>query len=250
MTNCLLCGSGNAITLFTSTQCVNKSCLNYDASWEAEILDTAGFNVLRHNAIDIDKGGFLYKDSGQHDPAMSFEGTTFKAHILYYARHNSYWNVPANEVFADPDNIPKPECYAADGNNGSKYGKCGACPFGKFGSASNGLSRACRQQIKLYLKIVNNKCGFTLKDPTIFWVSPINMNAFQNEFLMQELQDRGLKYTECTATITSYPNKLKTFRRVNFEFGREMSGAELKGYNEYRQNWLDKIKYVHENPKY
>ena len=57
MTNCPLCGSGNAITLFTSTQCVSKPCSNYNASWESEILDTSDFKHYRinHSRLFADK---------------------------------------------------------------------------------------------------------------------------------------------------------------------------------------------------
>jgi len=242
MTKCLLCGSGNAITLFTSTQCVNKSCSNYNASWEAEILDTANFNVIRHNAIDLDDGGFIYEH-----PNHLIKDTEFTAQILFYARHNSYWNIPAKEVFADPDNIPKPECFASDGKNGSKYGECIRCPYGQFGSAPNGLGKACRQQIKLYLRWANMPIE---PNPFILWVSPLNMNAFLNEFLIQDLHDRGAKYPRCVTKITSYANAQKTFRRVKFTYDRDMTQEEKNDYDVYRKNWLDKIKYSHENPNY
>lgn len=246
MTICPLCGGGNAITLFTSTQCVNKSCSNYNASWESEVLDTANFNVLRHNAIKVKDGGFVYKDS-----TVTIKTEVFKAQVLFWARHNSYWDIPAKEVFADPDNIPKPDCFSIDAKNGSKHGKCRACPYNQFGSAPNGLSKACRQQIKLYLKPTSGVASILMPEgPVVLWVSPLNMNAFQNEFLIQELHDRGAKYTKSIANITSYPNAPKTFRRVKFEFDRDMTQEEKIDYDNYRKNWLDKIKYSHENPKY
>lgn len=246
MTKCLLCGSGNAITLFTSTQCVNKTCSNYNASWEAEILDTTSFNVLRHDAIDVKDGGFFYKDF-----TATIKTEEFKAQILFYAKHNSYWDIPASKVFADPDNIPKPDCFSTDAKNGSKYGECIRCPYGQFGSAPNGLGKACRQQIKLYLKPISGVTSILMPaEPVILWVSPLNMNAFQNEFLMQELHDRGTKYTKSVIEITSYPNKLRTFRRVKFSYDRDMTQEEKDDYDTYRKNWLDKIKYAHENPKF
>jgi len=241
MTKCPLCGTQNAITLFTSTQCVGKNCHNYDASWEAEILDVGNFNVIRHNAIDPTGGGFSFKS---HDDTRFV--TQFDAQILFYARHNSYWSIPAHEVFADSDNIPTPDCYSTDSKVGSRFGKCNQCPYGMFGSAPNGTAKACRQQIKLYLRLPDFG-----DDPYILWVSPLNMNAFQNEFLIRDLNDRGTKYTKCLTTITSYTNsKADKFRRAKFEHNKDMSVDEVEIYNEYRQNWLDKIKYTHENPTY
>ena len=221
-----------------STQCVNTECDNYSLSWANEILNTTNLNVIRHSALDKDNGGFIYKSK----TVESFTGQ-----VLFYARHNSYWSIPAKEVFADPDNIPKPECYSVDGKEGSLHGECTGCVYNMYGSGFDKINKACRQQIKLYLRPTSE---FLSDEPIIFWVSPLNMNAFQNELLHRELLDKGYKYPQVEIKLTSYLSSTKTFRRVEFSFESELDTTQKKEYDAYRQDWLERIKLYHANPRY
>lgn len=100
--------------------------------------------------IKIPAGGGISFEVPGDDPDSPDTVKEFKAVILYHHPINSYYE----EKYTGGNNPP--DCASGDGHTGidaatGELKNCAECAFNKFGSAEDGVGKACKQKRRIYL---------------------------------------------------------------------------------------------------
>ena len=190
------------------------------------------FESLQENLADLDQINLPRIRIGDDKFYMSQqdeEGTAeFEGMIQYFVRQNTYWSSGY-----DPKNITPPECYSLDGKTGSKYGDCRTCKYNQFRSAPNGgAGKACRNQIKLFIQLDGKAIPLTML------ISPVNIAAFSQNYLVDTLAQRGLPYWKVRTKFTVSKLKGEKFGRIKCEIAGEYRDDELTKVKKIREFWL------------
>ncbi len=89
----------------------------------------------------------------------------FCGHILYWHNANQYYSTAYGE-----GDSPVPDCFSSDGigSEGGQFmqaGPCRNCPLNKFGSAPDGVAKACQNTIRMYVLVDGEVIPCLLKAP-------------------------------------------------------------------------------------
>lgn len=107
----------------------------------------------------------IMRESAQYEMPDGQYLKEFCGHILYWHNANQYYAT----AFGEGDN-PLPDCYSSDGigPEGGQFmqeGPCRTCPMNKFGSAQDGVAKACQNTIRMYVLVDGEVIPCQLKAP-------------------------------------------------------------------------------------
>ena len=204
---------------------------DFDQSDLAEDMDGMSVSFQR---VKIPGGGVLQFEVPGDDPENPDYAKYLEGVILYNHATNAYW--PEGSEFSDDT---PPLCQSADGKtgSGSPGGVCAGCRLNKFGSASNGKGKACKNMRTLYLL----RSGDVM--PLMLSLPPTSIKPFQNfvnsVFTLRRratygsLVQIGLKKEESGGFTYS----VATFKKL-----RDFTGEELQRVCAYAAAFRDQVK--------
>jgi hypothetical protein len=177
----------------------------------------------------------------------------FTGHILYWHNANQYYAT----AFGEAEN-PLPDCFSPDGilPEGGQFkqaGPCRACPLNKFGSAPDGIAKACQNTIRMYVLVDGEVIPCLLKAPPsslgkkdclMRWLTSAPNIAAKAGMgtKYQPIQVKfALRKKEFSSGMSASVIEIETVRVLD----REKDAEKLKQlaglYNEFMANYLGRI---------
>jgi hypothetical protein len=184
----------------------------------AENMGSAGVNALELARVKVPSGGgtvWMVPTLDGEVPTREIEGV-----IVSWRQARIYWKTSMDEGGGGRP----PDCTSKDGfvGIGDPGGRCDACPYAQFGSASKGHGQACKQVRQLLLVMPDE----TL--PHLITVPPTSLRALSNYMLA--LAGRQVQYwgitTHITLEKTQNEDKI-AYSKMVFRPGRRLTVTEL-----------------------
>lgn len=178
----------------------------------------------------------------------------FCGHILYWHNANQYYAA----AYGEAEN-PLPDCFSPDGiaPEGGQFkqdGPCRTCPLNKFGSAADGVAKACQNTIRMYVLVEGEVIPCLLKAPPsslgrkdslMRWLTSapnIAAKAGMGTKYQPILAKFALRKKEFSSGMTASVIEIQTVRTLE----REKDAGKLKQlaalYNEFMAHYIGRVK--------
>lgn len=150
--------------------------------------------------------------------------TVLKGVIVDRATRRAYWP-DAYDGSNDP-----PECFSNDGisGEGSPGGACSACPLNAFGSAENGIGKACKETRQMFLLPPDSLIPLVVTIPP---ASLANAKAYFLRLLRAQVSPLSV-VTELTLEQDKNKGGI-TYSKVSFKAGARLDPAATERMRSY-----------------
>lgn len=208
---------------------------SYDHCFSNEdLLDDMDGMQLRLPRVKIPAGGVLQFEMPGDDPENPLYAPTLEGVILFNHASNCFWP-DGNEY---DDNTP-PQCQAITGKvgYGDPGGLCETCAYNRFGSAANGVGKACKNMRVLYLLRSGDFMPIQLALPPTSLASYSDFANFAFLFRQRPVYSGVIQIGLRRETSNGFIYSVATFKKL-FDF----EGEELAKISAYTNSFRTQMK--------
>lgn len=203
-------------------------------------IDTTELEGLSINfeTIKIPSGGSIAFEVTSDDPNSPDLVKELEAIIIDHYPVNAYY-----ETKYEGQNNP-PSCSSSDGKTGTgnPSGSCKSCPLNSYGSAEDGIGKACKNLHRLY--ILRN--GDLL--PTRLTLPPTSLKPF-SDYLVKKVVMKGMKSCDVVTKITLKKETSKTgivYAQAQFAISKILTPDERAVMRNYADSIRSRTRIVKE----
>lgn len=192
--------------------------------------------TMSFQRVKIPAGGIIQFELPSDDPENPDYDKNLTGIILYNHSTCAYW--PEGDEY--DDNVP-PLCSSVDGKQGTGTpgGLCATCALNRFGSASDGRGKACKNMRVLYLLRSGEYMPLQLTLP------PTSIKPWK-EFLNQSflLRQRATYGSVVQIGLKKMNNGSNDYSVATFRRLYDFSGEELAQVRSYANSFKEQVKLI------
>lgn len=192
--------------------------------------------AMSFQRVKIPAGGIVQFELPSDDPDNPDYAKNLTGVVLYNHSTGAYW--PEGDEY--DDNVP-PLCSSVDGKqgNGTPGGLCATCVLNRFGTASDGKGKACKNMRVLYLLRSGEYMPLQLTLP------PTSIKPWR-EFLNQSflLRQRATYGSVIQIGLKKMSNGANDYSVATFRRLYDFSGEELAQIRSHANNFKEQIKLI------